>query len=189
MLFEFFALGAFGFWLAIAAFSLAIIFFLEADGNGTGIGAFFMFPLFVSYLVFIAKVNIFALTPTALLMYFLGYLGLGVIWGFIKWISYSFQMKDEFLEFKKNYVEYVRADKTVITAERKFSLINYSCEQDTAAPPASRHKSKIICWMTYWPWSAVWTIINDPVKRFFVFVYNRIGGLFDKISNAIFKNA
>ncbi len=186
MLFEFFALGAIGFWLAIAVFSLAIIFFLESED--TGIGAFLMFPLFASYLVFIAKVNIFALNPITLLTYFLGYLGLGVVWGFIKWISYSFQMKDKFLEFKQSYVEYVRADKTVITAEQEFSLFNYSCRQDTAAPQASNNKSKIIRWMTYWPWSAVWTIINDPVKRFFVFVYNRVGGLFDKISNTIFKN-
>jgi len=44
-------------------------------------------------------------------------------------------------------------------------------------------KSKqIIMWMAYWPLSAGWTILNDPIRRFASFVYHvLLSGMFKRI--------
>lgn len=53
-------------------------------------------------------------------------------------------------------------------------------------PRADHNKGRIIFWMSYWPASALWTIINDPITRFYRFLYNRIGKLLEGISNSMF---
>jgi hypothetical protein len=42
--------------------------------------------------------------------------------------------------------------------------------------------------MTYWPWSALWTLINDPVRRFFCWIYEQISGVLQEISDRAFQN-
>jgi len=36
--------------------------------------------------------------------------------------------------------------------------------------------------MIYWPFSAIWTIINDPVKKSFEFMLSQFGGFYDKMT-------
>ena len=55
------------------------------------------------------------------------------------------------------------------------------------APKASEHKGRILTWMCYWPWSFVWTMIDDPVKRLFKQIYLQIQGLLQSISNRAFQ--
>jgi len=43
---------------------------------------------------------------------------------------------------------------------------------------------RMIIWGLYWPWSMVWTIFDDPIKRIFTFlVLNVFGGSFQWLSN------
>ncbi len=57
----------------------------------------------------------------------------------------------------------------------------------TSFPPkAYDNKGKIVFWMSYWPFSATWTLINDPVTRFYNFLYRRLGAAFDHISHSMF---
>jgi len=60
--------------------------------------------------------------------------------------------------------------------------------KDIVIPSANRNKGRIIFWMSYWPASALWTLINDPFTRLFKFIYNRIGSVFELISNSMFKD-
>ncbi len=54
-------------------------------------------------------------------------------------------------------------------------------------PKARDHKAQILGWMIYWPWSLIWTLINDPVKRAFKWIYHQIQDLLQKISDRAFK--
>lgn len=47
----------------------------------------------------------------------------------------------------------------------------------------------LLLWMTYWPWSMIWTIINDPIRRAFRAIYSKISGLFEMITNSIYDDA
>ena len=39
------------------------------------------------------------------------------------------------------------------------------------------NKSRIISWMTYWPWSMLWTILNDPIRKIMKQIFYQIKGL------------
>jgi len=42
--------------------------------------------------------------------------------------------------------------------------------------------------MCFWPFSLVGTLLNDPVRKLFKFIYNRINGLYQKIADEILKD-
>ena len=57
-----------------------------------------------------------------------------------------------------------------------------------AKPMARNNKDRIIAWMCLWPLSFVGTLLNDPVKKFFGFVFTQIQEAYQKMSDRIFRN-
>ena len=55
-------------------------------------------------------------------------------------------------------------------------------------PAAADNKSLIISWILHWPISVTWTMINDPIKKVVNYIFEQIKGLFQKISNSIFRD-
>lgn len=51
-------------------------------------------------------------------------------------------------------------------------------------PDPKKHKRRILIWMTYWPWSFLWTMLNDPFKA----AYHWVLGLLRKISVGAFRD-
>ncbi len=58
---------------------------------------------------------------------------------------------------------------------------------DARKPIASANKGRIMIWMTYWPTSMLWTIVNDPVKRIFKEIFRRVRAVYDAISDHMYK--
>jgi hypothetical protein len=56
-------------------------------------------------------------------------------------------------------------------------------------PQVREHKSDIMLWMTYWPFSCVWTLINDPIRKIFRTIYANIAKSLQSISDRMFKGA
>lgn len=54
-------------------------------------------------------------------------------------------------------------------------------------PSASENKERIIRWMSFWPWSLTWTLINEPIKKAFRAIYRRIQKLLQSIADKAFK--
>lgn len=55
-------------------------------------------------------------------------------------------------------------------------------------PEPGEYKSQITLWMTYWPWSMTWTVVNDPVKRAFKYTYERVQEVYTRITNRVFRD-
>lgn len=53
-------------------------------------------------------------------------------------------------------------------------------------PRAERYKSRIITWILWWPTSAFWTLLNDPLVKVANWIYNRFQGIYTKITNKVF---
>lgn len=49
-------------------------------------------------------------------------------------------------------------------------------------------KWKIYMWIAYWPWSGLWTLIHDPIKRILKFIYRQIKGLLKNIYDRQFAD-
>ncbi len=55
-------------------------------------------------------------------------------------------------------------------------------------PPRARdNKARIIAWMTYFPASMAWTLVNDPIRHAIEFLYNRVGKLLQSMSDRTFR--
>lgn len=53
-------------------------------------------------------------------------------------------------------------------------------------PMAARHKSSITQWIAFWPISFAWTMINDPVRKIANYIFSRIKGTFQRMSDSMF---
>jgi hypothetical protein len=38
-------------------------------------------------------------------------------------------------------------------------------------------------WMSFWPMSLLWTLLNDPIRKLFTEIYTRISGTLQKIAD------
>jgi hypothetical protein len=44
-----------------------------------------------------------------------------------------------------------------------------------------------MAWLVYWPFSAAWTIIHDPVKKAFKWIYRRLQGVYESIAIRLYR--
>ncbi len=138
------------------------------------------------------------------LLFVLGYLVAGVVWSFLKW--------SEFVKRKIELFKKVRAQ--VIVTRPEFNDSNdkdrdYLCDRLRAngfkaiwshevksmgeiilkiTPIGSENKSSIIAWISYWPLSLLATLLNNPFRRLFEYVYSLVADAYDKISQRHFKS-
>lgn len=89
----------------------------------------------------------------------------GVVWGYVKWWFYLSAIKRDYLA--RGY--------------SVFSIRDFP-------PKVSDNKYLIITWMMYWPPSLVWTLVHDPVYRFFNTLFHWVSGSFQRISDRMFKD-
>lgn len=108
-------------------------------------------------------------------VYFGGYIVAGVVWSFVKWFSFLMRFRDVLKEIDVPGSEHYRE-----TSYRGNSL--------NQKPMAARNKKKITAWMIFWPFSMVGTVLNDPVKRIFTFLFGRFKHLYQKMSDRVFKD-
>lgn len=54
-------------------------------------------------------------------------------------------------------------------------------------PEPSEYKSRILGWMSLWPCSFIWTMLNDPIKRLFKEIYRCVSRLLVAISNSAWR--
>jgi hypothetical protein len=49
------------------------------------------------------------------------------------------------------------------------------------------YKHRFLSWIGYWPWSLVWTLINDPLKRIVRRIYYELQGVYQRITDRVWK--
>jgi hypothetical protein len=129
------------------------------------------------------------------LLYVLAYLGTGVVWSFIKWFSFLVGFRDEFREVRDAwYSAHNLKVGDALTPEQQKDLDDSYCYKTYKGqallykPKAVKNKRRITCWMAYWPFSVVGTIINDPIRRLFKFLFNSFKALYQRIADHVFRN-
>jgi hypothetical protein len=137
------------------------------------------------------------------LLFVLGYLLVGVVWSLLKW--------NEFVKRKINIYKKVRAELIVKRPDfdensdksvemlcqklRENGISVWGYDVKTMAelklkimPIGSENKASIIAWISYWPLSLLATLLNNPFRRLFEYVYSLVANAYDKISQKHFKS-
>jgi hypothetical protein len=186
-----------GTWVAIAIL-MAILLEFEREGWATT-----FFSLGIALLLWNFRGDIWPYItskPTATIGFAVSYISSGIIWSFLKWNSY---VKNVFTRFKIIKTKFIREHKEIDDINRSsFNQIvqrsgirkgdgtrlylsdNESLERiiEKISPIASEKKSIITSWISYWPVSLMATLLNNPFRKFFEWVYDNLSGYYDKIT-------
>lgn len=135
------------------------------------------------------------------LVYVAAYLAVGVGWSFVKWFSYLMGFRDTFREQKEAFCLKNGLDpKAPITDEKVLSDFDHHLSSNVSwgerhrgqllsreRPRAAKSKARITAWMAFWPFSVVGTVLNDPVRRLFNFLYSQFKALYQKMADFVFR--
>jgi hypothetical protein len=203
----FFILGSASFWVGAVGLFILILAFEENDWH-------FWAGLTLLAFVFLMEksgaISIFT-SPLIVLKWGAVYMAAGAGWSFIKWFSYLHKQGDRIGALKLKWIEgqnreikrhnesgeqqelldvnvstpvpdqYKRAYKEFLSSE---GFIRSASSPVT--PQIGDNKARITSWIVWWPWSALWTILNDPIRRIAEFIYNRLQSTYQAVANRVF---
>lgn len=107
------------------------------------------------------------------------YVLVGIIWSFKKWYSFVVETLRT-LRARYNDSGYVNKK-----APGNETFEGYAKEKQ---PLAAQNKQRIVGWMALWPFSMSWWVLTWP-RHAFVWAYNRLSTVFDRISAKIWASA
>jgi hypothetical protein len=167
----FWELLVFGSWLFWSTGFIAVLLILaaieyERPGRAFGvIAAFFGLCYFFGD---IAQWSLFSTIANApwytVPLWVIGYFLAGTIWFFFKWYLF-------------------------LTDRYEKDLAAGVSPEDMDVPQVWQYKNKLLTWACYWPFSVVWTVLGDLVKRIFQIILRKVQHLLQSMSNSVFKEA
>lgn len=141
-------------------------------------------------------------------LYALAYVGIGIIWSFVKWFSFLMGARDKYRDLKRQWVAFRPADQLPVDFANlsrdhtelfqrflynQYERSSYRKHQNPLAelangkrPRAADNKSRIVSWMSFWPCSMIGTLLNDPVRRLCNFLFTSFKALYQQMSDAVF---
>lgn len=169
-----FTLWTLGFWIITAIASLLILILSEHDGEGW---ALIILAVLVGAVTLANPPiqNLIQTNPFFLIIAFFLYVIMGVVWSFIKWYFFLLNVRDA-MKTDPDYQRNVHG--TGITVRGRFVYLPVK---------AHDYKARVIGWMMYWPWSAFWTMIDDPIRRICNRLYVACQTQFQRMADSITK--
>lgn len=205
-----FLFGTFWFWGLLAVASVILVLCLERGNESVATAVFLSTLAAVLFLGNSSWLSYIIENPLSIGLLAGAYLLIGVGWGITKWGIYLYDVSARhraerydwisrrwgILEAgEPDYQDYELASHMspsqwsgkVKEDWRQYVKMEYY-GKTIKKPMASHSKARITAWMTYWPWSALWTLINDPIRRFYQWAYTRLCGLLQGMSDEAFKD-
>jgi len=176
---DFLAIGTFWFWLAALVTLIVITFCIEKE-ESSGWGAFLTCVAFLALLYFfgsrepvVSMLSYAVHNPIAILLMAGLYLFLGSAWSIVKWFFFIKESKN------KQWEEHVSYNSRRSEGEKT--------KWDPDIPTARKNKSTIMMWMSWWPFSLAWTMVNDPIRKAFRSIYMHLEATYDRMAEKIMK--
>jgi hypothetical protein len=189
---ELFAVGSIGFWLLLLVETVLLVALIERNK-----GAFATLSLAATLLLlhFLGDLNVYGFVvqhPLTLLAGVAGYFAAGTCWSVAKWWLYVRDQRSRYDELRYDFCQEHRLDGTIPEELQPrwlevLAAANANGRKVEVRPQARRHKGQVLTWMTYWPWSLVWTVINDPVRKAFLEIYRHMHDHLQAISDRAFR--
>ena len=201
------------FWI-IAAVSFGSLIYLTEESENF----FLAVVIVGAFAWLTASANEFSFTanPLLILKWFGIYMGVGAAWSFLKWLSFLFTTKDELKSLKKSFVrrlldkqvefETITEDGTAegklkpepfrqfaeYLKEQRYLAVDYNSPDfnspSDVIPSVSRYYGKLTSWIVWWPVSAFWTILNDPIRRLARQIVKVFRSLYQSMASAVFSS-
>ena len=146
----------------------------------------------------------------SLLMFVGFYIVAGVVWGACKWvfhtISWGNTQESLVQDARREFLQRLGLSGNEIPSNHKDAWTKWvkqtsydhswkATYEELQRPPSGylsdpddlhirNNIGRLMIWCAYWPWSFIWTVLDDPLKAIFKFlVINVFGGLMQAFSN------
>ena len=191
---EVFVVGSLWFWLLLVAEAIVLLILLEWE-QGTVATLTLVAALLA--LQFLGDVNVAGYVvhhPWTAVLGTLGYFAVGTGWTIAKWWFYVREQRAWYDELRAAFLRVHGYERDSVMPEGlRFQW--QSCLASARRkrrrldvhPLAAGHKAQILWWMSYWPWSATWTLLQDPVRKAFFAIYQQIAEFLQEISDKAFR--
>lgn len=199
-------------FLAVLLFGIVLMFSM-VENEKPGFATISLLATALAF-YFCTGMNPFLLAlqhPLLAVLVLVGYFVVGVLWSVAKWWFFVRGQAEEYYKCRQDFLFQKKLPaNTVFTpelltefhegtirranpgpAEWPFEATNYGSNRLyrlRQRPSVRANKYRILTWMMFWPWSATWTIINDPVKKLFKEIFNRIKSVYENVANNIYKD-
>ncbi len=186
---SFLAAIAFGTLWGWIIFAAALVLIIACVDNDRGFPAFFtlLFATVFLFSLHLKHAVMYITTHPVNTLIGIGlYFVAGTVWGVTKWFLYVTKKLEEYKEKRAEFLRKNSATEVTPDLVRKFK--DYMYLYDDKSPQVHSHKSDILMWMTYWPFSSVWTLLNDPLRRAFRAIYRSISSMLQSMSDRLFKD-
>ncbi len=139
---------------------------------------------------------------TTTILFVLSYLIMGVVWSLLKWnefvkkkVGVFIRTKAQLIIDRPDFNETNDSDMRELCDSLRYNGIKiWKADVNSMAelkiksmPLGSEHKSSIVAWISYWPLSLLATLLNNPFRRLFEYVYSLVSKAYDKITASHLK--
>ena len=190
-MFDFLIFGTFWFWIIIFTQLIIIfsLFILDKKFFSTIFTILLLYSLHISGLKIIDYI---IHHPFTTLIIGCSYFILGGINSILEWFLFMKNLRVRYDETRKKFGENHNIELSgPIPDEFKDKWRNFRLtywQYNESKPLPSNHKSEIYGWIIFWPFSIIWRIIHDPITRILKFVYMRLLGIYESISDRYFSD-
>lgn len=185
-----FVFGTLWFWMLAVITIIIMLSFIEYESD---IPATLTLLATLLLLQFLGDIKVFSymFKHPALSALWLGlYLAVGILWALGKWYFYATNERRKYNKLKKEFLKSHDVDGDIIPSELKTDWKTHAIRylgHEEIIPKFDRNETRFLMWMMHWPWSACWTLLDDPIKRLFKEIYHQLKTVGQKIANAAFK--
>ena len=199
-----FALGAIGWWCLTILFVLYGFIASDRDYDEKGnlfwpITVLIIYILFVQFVARVDILNLITHKPIVAILYTLGYFAVGFAWSFIKWWLFVSTIAEKYKAARAEFMaEYQpresaipdnirRPDGSFVTDRKQKEWEDKVRYEHLSKPMVSKHKNKITVWVMYWPLSAIWSLLDDFIKKMIRQIITSFQRFYQFISDRAFR--
>lgn len=177
--------------------SIAILLEFEKSGWATTL---FSFGLALSIWAYKTEIwDAISTNPLSTFCFIIGYITTGLIWSLFKWKLYILKrinlIDEQKYKFEKNngkvkenwqkWIDFLNSNVPSYLRSNYFGVQDSPESIGKSMIPVARDKkSLIVSWISYWPMSMGATLLNNPFKRFFEWIYGMVSGIYDKMGSS-----
>jgi len=171
------------FWFIAPSVVVALVLFYCVADESPG----FAMAITLVYILLIQFCSNFSITQwvtlntTFFIKVILGYIVIGVIYAVFKYWVYLTEKKRVWGRAFEIFLKSKKIDDLKYTFENlpdEYKGDAYKTMKCFELPDLMTSTKNITFWMGYWPWSFIWTMINNPLKWLFEEIKHQLGGLF-----------
>ena len=172
-----FIIGSYPFW-ALTFIEFVLLFIWVGDELPVKTySSIIIYLLLIRFLGDAAFIPYIKENPFNILFIFIFYILVGFVWSIGKFYFDMKNLRDKIKDLRVTWSDFSEPWKS--WPDFLKSSLSY---EEQSKIDFSDNKGKIIFWMSSWPISLLWTLINDPIRKFSIYIYNNyMIGIFRKI--------